>query len=333
MRVEKPWRKTMRRPSVILIAAAVVSLCAAAAAAEQRAYPVRPIKIVVDRPAGVPHDLLARALAEKLSANLGQTVVVENRAGAGGNLASEFVARSTPDGYTLLVALDTTLTVNPILYKSLQTDPIKVLRPLSVMGQNSNMLVVHPSVPVHSVAEFVAYAKTHPITYGHGGNGSPGHLTMEYFRMLADFPAVSVPYRGNTQVVVDLLSGEIKFGFIGTAGVIKYVRAEQLRGLAVSGNRRVEAAPELPTIAESGYPGFEVQTSYAILAPAGLPDPIAKKLELAIQKALKSPDIKDRFQPLGIEITASSAEEASARLQSERTIWKKVIDASGMHID
>lgn len=296
-------------------------------------YPTRSIRIIVDRPAGVPHDLLARALAEKLSRQLGQTVVVENKPGAGGNVASEFVARSNPDGYTLLVALDTTLTVNPNLYKTLQVDPGSALRPLSIMAQNSNMLVVHPSVPVKSVGEFVAYAKQHPITYGHGGNGSPGHLTMEYFRMLAGFPAVSVPYRGNTQVVLDLLSGEIKFGFIATGGVIKYVRSGQLRALAVSGSKRIGAAPEIPTIAESGYPGFDVEVSYVILAPARVPAPIAEKLEREIRAALRAPDIDARFRPLNIDITATSSSVAEARLKAERKRWQKVIEATGMRAD
>ena len=317
----------------IKAAAVLLSLSAAASAAEALDYPQRPIKIIVDRPAGVPHDLLTRALAEKLSARLGQPVIVENRPGAGGNVAAEFVARSAPDGYTLLVALDTTLTVNPTLYKNIQIDSRSALRPLSIMAQNSNMLVLHPSVPVNSVAEFVAYAKKKPIIYGHGGNGSPGHLTMEYFRMQAGFPTVPVPYRGNTQVVVDLLSGQIKFGFIATGGVINHVRAGRLKALAISGSRRIEAAPEIPTIAESGYPGFEVEVSYVILAPASVPALIAEVLEKQIRSALQSPDIRERFRPLNIEITATSAAEAKARIDSERATWAKVIKATEMHAD
>lgn len=313
--------------------AVLLSLSAFASAAGAQDFPQRPIKIIVDRPAGVPHDLLTRALAENLSARLGQTIVVENRPGAGGNIAAEYVARSAPDGYTLLVALDTTLTVNPTLYKNIQVDPRTALRPLSIMAQNSNMLVVHPSVPINSVAEFVAYARKNSITYGHGGNGSPGHLTMEYFRMIAGFTTVPVPYRGNTQVVVDLLSSQIKFGFIATGGVIKHVRAGRLKALAISGSRRIEAAPEIPTIAESGYPGFEVEVSYVILAPAGVPAPIAQKLETEIRTALQSPGIKSHFQPLNIEIIATSAAEAEARINAEKATWAKVIEATGMRAD
>ena len=323
----------MTKRSWIKAAAVALSLSAVASAAGAQDFPHQPIKIIVDRPAGVPHDLLTRALAEKLAARLGQPVIVENRPGAGGNLAAEYVARSAPDGYTLLVALDTTLTVNPALYKNIQVDPRTALRPLSIMAQNSNMLVVHPSVPVNLVADFVAYAKKNPITYGHGGNGSPGHLTMEYFRMRAGFSARPAPYRGNTQVVIDLLSGQIKFGFIATGGVIKHVRAGRLKALAVSGSRRIKAAPEICVIAEFGYPGFNVEVSYIILAPAGVPTPIAQKLETEIRSALQSPDIKQRFRPLNIEIIATSATEAEARINAERATWAKVIKATGMRAD
>jgi tripartite-type tricarboxylate transporter receptor subunit TctC len=186
------------RRLLLMRAAAACCGLAATAPASAQSYPQRPIKIVVDRPAGVMHDVVTRALADRLSARLKQTVIVDNRVGAGGNLAAEFVARSAPDGYTLLVALDTTLTVNPILYKKLSFNPQTDLRPVMIMASNTQMLVVHPSIPVNTVAEFVAYAKRHPVSYAHGGNGSPGHLTMELFRRMAEFPATPVPYRGNT---------------------------------------------------------------------------------------------------------------------------------------
>ena len=188
----------MRRSLLTTVAAASCGVLAATQVWAQ-SYPQRTIRMVVDRPAGVPHDILARAMSDKLSASLKQTVIVDNRVGAGGNLAAEFVARSAPDGYTVLVALDTTLTVNPTLYKNLTFKPQSDLRPLSIMAGSTQLLVVHPSIPVSSVAEFVAFAKTNPISYAHGGNGSPGHLTMELFRMLAGFPATPVPYRGNAR--------------------------------------------------------------------------------------------------------------------------------------
>lgn len=283
------------------------------------------IRLVVDRPAGTPHDLLVRAVADKLSLSLKQPIIIENRPGAGGNIALEYVVRSKSDGYTLLVAVDTTLTVNPIIYKTLQIDPETALRPLAIFGKNNEILAVHPSVPVHSVNEFVSYAKTNPITYGHGGIGSPGHLTMEYFRILAGFSATPVPYRGNIQVVTGFLSGEIKFAFLPNTGVMSYVERGQLKGIAVTSEKRIETAPTIPTIAESGYPGFNVEAYYVILAPAGVPAPIIEKLEREIALALQSRDLKERFQPLDISVVSIIGPEAALRLKSVKATWEKVL--------
>jgi tripartite-type tricarboxylate transporter receptor subunit TctC len=318
-----------------LLMATIAAGCCGVLFATQAAaqsYPQRPVRIIIDRPAGVPHDLLTRAMAEKLSASLRQTIIVDNRAGAGGNLAAEFVARSAPDGYTLLVALDTTLTVNPTLYKKLSFNPRSDLRPLSIMASNSSMLVVHPSLPVNSVAEFVAYAKTHPVSYAHGGNGSPGHLTMELFRMLAGFPATPVPYRGNAQLSVDLAAGHIKAGFVSTTGVIDHVRAGRLKGLAVSSAERRSVAPDIPTIAEAGY-DFHRETYFVLLAPAGTPEPIAALIEREARSALQAPDLVNRFRPMNMDVVASSAAEAKARLEADTRLWAKVIEATGMRAD
>jgi tripartite-type tricarboxylate transporter receptor subunit TctC len=313
--------------------AAAGCIVVTASTASAQSYPQRPVKIIVDRPAGVPHDIMTRAMADKLSASLKQTFVVDNRTGAGGNLAAEFVARSAPDGYTLLVALDTTLTVNPTLYKNLSFDPQTDLRPLSIIAKNSTMLVVHPSIPVNSVAEFVAYARKNPVTYAHGGNGSPGHLGMEYFRTQAGFPATPVPYRGNAQLVTDLVAGQIKFGFVGASFLFDHVRAGRLKGLAISAVTRSPLAPDVPTIAEAGYPDFKAEVYYTILAPAGVPEPTATLLEREVQKALKSPDLQERFRPQDIKIVASSGAEAKARIESDTKLWARVIKDTGMHVD
>jgi tripartite-type tricarboxylate transporter receptor subunit TctC len=315
----------------LLLALAAVGLSTVGASAQP--YPQRPIKIIVDRPAGVPHDLLARALADKLSASLKQPIVVDNRTGAGGNLAAEYIARATPDGYTLLVSLDTTLTVNPTLYKNLSFDPLSELRPLSVMAISSNMLVVHPSIPVNSVADFVAYAKANPVTYAHGGNGSPGHLAMEYFRMQAGFPAVPVPYRGNAQLVIDLVAGQIKFGLVGKGGVIEHVQAGRLKGLATSAAKRAASAPNVPTIAESGYPDFKVEPYFVISAPAGVPEPIAVQLEREVRNALQSPDLQQRFRAQDFEMAATTSDEAKTRIKADTKLWAEVIKATGMYVN
>lgn len=298
-----------------------------------QSYPQHPVKIIVDRPAGVPHDLLARAMAEKLSASFKQTFIVDNRVGAGGNLAAEFVARSASDGYTLLVALDTTLTVNPTLYKNLTFSPLTDLRPLSIMAKNSTMLVVHPSIPVNSVAELVAYANKNPIAYAHGGNGSPGHLGMEYFRMQAGFPATPVPYRGNAQLVTDLVAGQIKLGFVGASFLFDHVRAGRLKGLAISAAKRSPLAPDVPTIAEVGYPEFKAEVYYVILAPGRIPKAAATLLEGEVRNALQAPDLQERFRPQDITIVASSAAEAKVRIEADTKLWAKVVEATGMRAD
>jgi tripartite-type tricarboxylate transporter receptor subunit TctC len=317
----------------LLVAVATISwgIGAANEAAAQSHFQ-RPIKIIIDRPAGVPHDLLVRAVSETLSARLKQTIIIDNRVGGGGNLAAEYVARSAPDGATLLVALDTTLTVNPTLYKKLSFNPLADLRPLSILASSSNMLVVHPSIPVNSVAEFVAYAKTNPVTYAHGGHGSPGHLTMELFRTMAGFPATPVPYRGNAQLAADLAAGQIKVGFVGTAGVIGHVRAGRLKGLATSSAKRTVVTADIPAISEAGY-DFQRDTYFVLLAPAATPEPVVAMIERETRNALNASDVIKRFRAVNMEIVASSGAEAKTRLAADAKLWAKVIEDTGMRAD
>jgi tripartite-type tricarboxylate transporter receptor subunit TctC len=294
-------------------------------------YPHSPVKIIVAGLAGVPFDLLARAIADKLSISLKQTCLVEDRPGAAGNLGAEAVVRSAPDGHTLLISLSTTFTVNPSLYDRLPFDPNADFRFLTLGASGANYLVVHPSIPVNSVAEFVAYAKKQPISYAHGGPGTPGHLCMEYFGMLAGFKAVPVAYRGNTQLTTDLVSGQIKFGFVG-AGVIQHIHAGRLKGLAVSSRERSLLVPDLSTIAELGYPDFEFLAYFPLAVRSGTPEPVVALLEKDIRNALKSPDIQERFRPLDMRIVASTGAEAASRLQSDAALWAKVVKTTGMHV-
>src|SRR5262245_18793345 len=320
-----------RRLLLTTAAAACCGLVAAPPVSAQ-SYPQRPIRIIVDRPAGVTHDLIARTLSDKLSASLKQTIVVDNRVGAGGNLAAEAVARSAPDGYTLLVALDTTLTVNPTLYEKLSFKPQADLRPLTIMATSTQMLVVHPSIPVNSVAEFVAYAKANPVSYAHGGNRSPGHLTMELFRMMAGFSATPVPYRGNTQLAVDLAAGQIKTGFVSPSGMIDHIRSGRLKGLAISAAKRSPVVPDIPTIAEAGY-DFVRETYFVLLAPAGTPESIAALLEREARSALQSAELARPFAEMNVNIVASSGAEARTRLEADAKLWVKVIHDTGMRAD
>jgi tripartite-type tricarboxylate transporter receptor subunit TctC len=324
---------------VLGVAAAVVvgatALGFTAAVAEN--YPSRPVKIVVPFPAGGPLDSTARMLADKLTASMKQPFVVENRPGASGNIGTDVVAKAEPDGYTLLLVLDTPLTVNPTLYPKLAFDPVRDFATISTVASFSLTLVVHPSVPVTSVTEFVAYAKTlndKPLLYGSGGGrGDPGHLTMEYFRMRAGFEGVHVPYKGNAEVVMGVVGGQIQAGFLATPGVLQIVREGRLKALAVSSPGRAPLAPDIPTVAESGYPGFEVAFYQVMLAPKGIPEPIRVALEREVQQALQSTDLQARLRTQGLEPMTSVGAETSALLKSATEQWQTVIKTSNIRLD
>jgi tripartite-type tricarboxylate transporter receptor subunit TctC len=307
-------------------------------AAAQQPYPNRLIKVIHPYVAGGPTDIVARAIADKMSISLKQPIVIENRPGAGGNIGTEAIARAAPDGYTLGVVLGTTLTVNPSLYNKLSFDPDRDFRLISIVTTSGNMLVVHPSVSVNSVEEFVAFARAaasrrEPISYASGGIGTPGHLVMENFRVHTGFEAVHVPYRGNTPMVVDLVAGHIKVGFVTSAGMMDHVRAGRLKGLGVSHATRAPLAPEVPTIAESGYPDFKVENIAVMLAPAGIPEQIAALLEREVQAALKHPDIVERLRAMDTTPVGIVGPEVQARLKADREAWAKVVARANMHLD
>ena len=246
-------------------------------AAVEPNYPTRPVRIVVPFPPGGPLDFTARLVSDKLATSLKQAFVVENRPGASGHIGTDAVAKAEPDGYTLLFVLETPLTVSPALYAKLPFDPVADFEPISVAASFSMALVVHPSVPATSVPEFVAYAKNleRPLLYGSGGGrGDPGHLTMEFFRMTAGFEGLHVPYKGNAEVVMGLVGGQVQAGFLATPGVLPLAREGRLKALALSSPRRAAYAPEIGTIAENGYAGFEVGFYQVMLAPKAVPEPI-----------------------------------------------------------
>jgi tripartite-type tricarboxylate transporter receptor subunit TctC len=309
------------------------TVVAAGMPAFSQTYPSQPIKIIVPFPAGGPLDIAARSVADKLTASLKQNVIVENRPGAAGNLGSGLAAKSPPDGHTLLATLSTTLTVNPSLYKTMPFDPRKDLRAISILTSNSQTLVVHPSVPVNTVKEFVAFASREPVSYAHAGHGSPGHLVMEYFRLKAGFKTSPVPYKGNAPLVHDLVAGHIKFGFVATAGVLPHVTAGRLRALAVSAPKRSQLMPNVPTIAESGYPDFSMETYFVLAAPAGVPDAIASLLEREVQTALKAPDLDARWRKIDMVPVGSTGAAAAARISADLALWAEVVKAANMRID
>jgi len=295
--------------------------------AKAQGYPAHPVKIIVSSAAGGPLDVVARAVAEKLADSLKQPVVVESRSGAGGNIAADFVSKSEPDGYTLLFTLSSTLTVNPHIYKGLNFN----LKPITVVNYSTQTLFVHPSAPVSNVSEFVAWAKKEgPIEYAHGGNGTSSHLAMEYFRLLAGFETVPLPYRGASAMVADFLAGQFKVSFGSTSGLLPQAAAGRLRALAVSTARRSPLAPEVPTIAESGYPGFELTTDFVLLAPGGTPDDIVALLEHEVRKAITTSEFEERFKKQDIWVVASTPAETAARIKAGRELWADVVVRSGM---
>ena len=325
--LERP--RPIRKGAVLAVALAG-ALCMPKSA-EAQSYPFGPVKIVVPFPAGGPLDFVSRLLADGLSASLKQPFVVDNRPGAGGNIGTEAVAKAAPNGQTLLVVLDTPLTVNPWIYHALPFDPERDFSPISIAAGFYQMLVAHPSVPVSSLREFVDFAKRQRITYGSGGaSGSPGHLTMEYFRQQTGFDAVHVPYRGNAQVVTDLIGGQVQAGFVATPGVVQHVRDGKLKGLAVSGSQRSSLAPDVPTVSESGYRGFDVGFYIVVLAPAGTPQPIRALLEREVRQVLAHAEVKARLRAQELEPIASTSEEARARLKATAARWREVVKAANI---
>jgi tripartite-type tricarboxylate transporter receptor subunit TctC len=315
---------TRRRAQSWVIAAACLLLASASTASAQ-SYPNHPIKLIVPFAAGGPLDLVGRSLGDKLTTALKQPVIIENRVGAGGNIGTEAVAKSPPDGYTLLLVLSGTLVANPAVFKKLPFDPEKDFEPISLLTETSQMLVVHPSVPVKTAKEFVDYAKTHPITYAHAGPGSGGHLAMGYFALLTGFKGTAVPYRGNAPLMTDLAAGQVQSGFIASAGAIPHVRAGRLRGLAISSDKRSPLAPDVPTTAEAGYPQMKLNTWFVLLAPAKTPPAILSMLEREVRKIVKMPDLQAKWRASDIQPLGSSAAGAKKQLKEETALWADIV--------
>jgi tripartite-type tricarboxylate transporter receptor subunit TctC len=313
----------------IVVAVAWFALGSASTAAGQ-SYPDRPIKVIVPFAAGGPLDLVGRSLGEKLSASLNQPVIIENRLGAGGNIGTEAAAKSPPDGYTLLLVLSGTLVANPAVFAKLPFDPQRDFEPISLVTATGQMLVVHPSLPVNTAAEFVDHAKKHTITYAHAGPGSGGHLAMGYFRLLAGFSGTPVPYRGNAPLMNDLAAGQVNSGFIASAGAIPHVRAGRLKGLAISSEKRSPLAPDVPTIAEAGFPQMTFNTWFVLLAPAKTPPPVLALLEREVRRAAQLPDLKERWLASDITPLGTSAAEAKELLKAETALWADIVKRANL---
>jgi tripartite-type tricarboxylate transporter receptor subunit TctC len=283
-------------------------------------------------PAGGPADQLGRLLADQLNKTWGQPVIVENRGGAGGNLGAQMVARSAPDGYTLLLNASSHV-INASLYEKLPYDPIRDFTPVSEIASYMLVLVVHPSVPVTSVKEFVAFARSKPdgLSVANTGLGTPTHLAAVLFAQAAEVNLVHVPYRGAAPASTDLIAGQVPAMFNNPVNAVPQVRSTNLRALAVTGSKRLSLLPDTPTIAESGYPGFEVRTWYGLFGPAGMPADIVRKLYSDVQRALLNPEIASNLVSQGWDITVSPPEEFSIVLQSEMDRWSAVVKRAGIN--
>jgi tripartite-type tricarboxylate transporter receptor subunit TctC len=298
-------------------------------------YPNKPIRIVVPFTPGGSTDILARTIGQKLAEAWGVSVVIDNVPGAGGSIGADRVAKSTPDGYTLLMGHIGTLAVTPSIYLRLPYDPVKSFAPVAWVANVPNVLVVHPSVPAKNVQELVAYAKANPgrLNYGSGGNGSAAHIATEYFKLASGTFMVHVPYRGTGPAVNDAVAGQIQLLFTGAPAVMPMVRSGKLRALAVSSLKRLEIAPELPTVAETDakmFKNFEADQWYGIVAPAGTPADVVTKLNTQINASLNSAEVAARLRADGAIATPSTPDTFGKLIVSEIARWKPVVSRAGI---
>jgi tripartite-type tricarboxylate transporter receptor subunit TctC len=310
-----------------------LALVLASSQALAQTYPARPVRVLVGFAPGGPNDIIARAYSAQLTEGLGQPFVVENRTGAAGNLAAEAVARAAPDGHTLMLGSTGTNAVNPSLYVGLPFDPVRDLAPVSVVATSPSALAVHPKVAAQSVRELIALAKAQPgkLTYASAGSGSSQHLAAELFKQAAGVDIVHVPYKGAAPGITDLLAGQVDMSFAPVANVVPYAKAGKLRLLAVTGASRSEFAPGVPTVAESGVPGFDVTTWYAVFATAGTPAAIVERLNAELGKVSRNPKLREQLAGLGIDATSSaSSAEARAYRDAEVERWGKLVRALGV---
>ncbi|MDB5923081.1 MAG: hypothetical protein JWN13_2017 [Betaproteobacteria bacterium] len=320
---------------VITSAAAVLVAASAAAHAQSAApYPVRPIRIVVPQSAGASTDLTARLIGQKLNVVFGQPVIVDNRPGAGSIIGTDLVAKATPDGYTLLVVASS-ITLNPTLHKNLPFDPVRDLAPITQLSSFPNMLVVHPAVPVKTVKDLIALAKVKPrgINYGSSGTGTGTHLSAELFKYMTGVDMVHVPYKGGGPAVQALLGGQVQLNFATIVSVLPHVRGGKLRAVAVTTAKRSPSAPDVPTIAESGVPGYDHGPWNGFLAPAKTPRTVIARLNEEVARILHTPETRAVFTNEGAEPVGNKPEEFGAIIRDETAKWAKVIRAAGIKAD
>jgi tripartite-type tricarboxylate transporter receptor subunit TctC len=314
----------------LALVAAVASAFLPATASAADAWPTKPIRMIVGFAPGGGTDTTARPIAQKLGDALGQQVIVDNRPGAAGNIATEIVTRANPDGYTIIMGTIAALAINPSLYGKLPFDPEKDLAPIIQAVDSTNILSLHPAVPANSVKELTALAKAKPLNFGSSGVGGTGHLAGELYNMMAGVKMTHVPYKGGGPAMIDLVAGQVQLVFATAASAVPQIKAGRIKGLAVTTIKRSALMPELPTISEAGLAGFDANNWYGLLAPAKTPRPVIMRLNTEVAKILNMPDVKDFLFKQGLDAAPGTPEQFAAYMKSERAKWGKVIKAAGL---
>ena len=324
-------RYTVTAASVFILAAVIGADEARAAAADAERYPTRVVRMTVGFTAGGAVDVSARLVGQRLSEALGQQVIIENRPGADGIVAADYVAKSAPDGYTLAY-VSAGHTINPAFRKSMPYHPLKDFAPVSLIATGAQLLVVNPTVPAHNVKELVALARARPgqMNFASSGAGGPTHLAAELLKLMAKINIVHVPYKGGGLAINDVISGQVEMTFIGAPVALPHVKSGRLRLLAVTTAKRMSTLPDVPTVAEAGYPGYDVNASYSVLAPAATPPAIITRLNTELAKVVNLADIKERFAALGIEPVGGTPEQLGTFMATELNKWIKLAKTIGL---
>jgi tripartite-type tricarboxylate transporter receptor subunit TctC len=325
----------MKRTTLVALAAISLALAGAPSASAQAPFPSKPIRIVVPFPPGGTTDILARAAAQKMTEAWKEQVVVDNRPGAGGNIGAELVAKAPPDGYTMLMGTVGTHAINPSLYAKMPYDHVKDFAPVILVASVPNVLVVHPSVPANTVQELIAYAKANPgkINFASSGSGTSIHLAGELFKTMAGVQMAHVPYKGSAPAIADLLGGQVQIMFDNLPSALPQIRGGKLRALAVTSAQRAPALPDVPTVAESGLPGFEASSWFGLLAPAGSPRDAIVKVNGEVDRWLASPEAKEKLTSQGANAAGGSPEDFARHIAAETAKWQQVVKASGAKVD
>lgn len=323
-------KSTMRSACLALAAALFASTFAFA-----QSYPAKPVRFVVPFPPGGPADILARTIGQHLADRWGQQVVIDNRAGAGGNIGSDIVAKAPPDGYTLLLGFVGTHAINPSLYSKMPYDNVRDFEPVSLIAMVTIILVTHPSVPANSVKDLIALARARPgeLTFGSPGNGTPQHLAGELFNTMAKVKMLHIPFKGAVPALQDLLGGRISMIFSSMPPALPHIKTGKIKSIAVTSAKRSPVTPDVPSIAESGLAGYEVINWYGVLGPAGVSKAIVARLNGEIHRILTLPDVKERLASQGAEVLTSTPQEFGAYINSETAKWAKVVKFSGARVD